>query len=97
MFKVNNKNSRTRCEICSKLTIKIPERSQWRKNLFGYRLEHFFFLDRIRGATRNFSGHGRFIGRAWRQTFHLQHTKKKSPAGKNIEEFHVLDTLKAAF
>ena len=26
MFKVNNRNSRTRCELCSKLTIKIPER-----------------------------------------------------------------------
>ena len=27
MFKVNNRNTRTRCEIYSKLTIKIPERS----------------------------------------------------------------------
>ena len=26
MFKVNNRNTRTRCEICSELTIKIPER-----------------------------------------------------------------------
>ena len=26
MFKVNNKNTRSRCEICSKLTIKTPER-----------------------------------------------------------------------
>ena len=26
MFKVNYRNTRTRCEICSKLTIKIPER-----------------------------------------------------------------------
>ena len=25
-LKVNNRNTRTRCEICSKLTIKIPER-----------------------------------------------------------------------
>ena len=25
MFKVNNRTTRTRCEICSKLTIKIPE------------------------------------------------------------------------
>ena len=25
MFKVNNRNSRTKCEIYSKLTIKIPE------------------------------------------------------------------------
>ena len=26
LLKVNNRNTRTRCEICSKLTIKIPER-----------------------------------------------------------------------
>ena len=25
MFKVNNRNTRKRCEICSKLTIKAPE------------------------------------------------------------------------
>ena len=30
MFKVNNRNTSTRCEICLKLTIKIPERRQWR-------------------------------------------------------------------
>ena len=29
MFKVNNRNSRTRCGIRSKLTIKTPERRQW--------------------------------------------------------------------
>ena len=29
MFKVNNRNTRTRCEICSKLTIKTPERRHW--------------------------------------------------------------------
>ena len=27
-FKVNNRNTRKSCEICSKLTIKIPERRQ---------------------------------------------------------------------
>ena len=26
--KINNRNTRTRCEICSKLTIKTPERHQ---------------------------------------------------------------------
>ena len=35
MFKVNNRNSRTRSEICSKLTIKIPKRRQWRCFGFG--------------------------------------------------------------
>ena len=28
IFKVNNRNTRERCEICSKLTIKTPERRQ---------------------------------------------------------------------
>ena len=29
MFKFNNRNARARCEICSELTIKTPERRQW--------------------------------------------------------------------
>ena len=29
MFKVNNRNTRTRYEICSKLTIKTPEGRHW--------------------------------------------------------------------
>ena len=29
LFKVNNENSRAMCEICSKITIKTPERHQW--------------------------------------------------------------------
>ena len=29
LLKVNDRNIRTRCEICSKLTIKTPERCQW--------------------------------------------------------------------
>ena len=29
MLKVDNRCPRTRCEICSKLTIKTPERRQW--------------------------------------------------------------------
>ena len=31
MFKVNNKDTRARCTICSELTIKTPERSHWRR------------------------------------------------------------------
>ena len=30
LLKVNNKNTRTRCKICSKLTIMTPERRKWR-------------------------------------------------------------------
>ena len=26
LFKVNNRNTRTKCEICSELTMKTPER-----------------------------------------------------------------------
>ena len=37
MFKVNNRTARTRCEICSKLTIKTPER---RSGVFIVNFEH---------------------------------------------------------
>ena len=41
MFKVNNRNTRTRYEICSKLTIKTPERCQWRRSgVFIVTFEH---------------------------------------------------------
>ena len=32
LLKVNNKNNRTWCEICSKLTIKTPKRRHWRRS-----------------------------------------------------------------
>ena len=42
MFKVNNRNTRTRCEICSKLAIKKPERRHWlRSSVFIVNSEHF--------------------------------------------------------
>ena len=34
LFKVNNRSTRKRCEICSKLTIKAPERRQWLLNVW---------------------------------------------------------------
>ena len=41
MFNVNNENIRTRCEMCLKLTIKIPEWSQWRHSgAFIVNFEH---------------------------------------------------------
>ena len=40
MFKINNRNSRTRFEICSKLTIKTPEWRQWRRS--GVFIETYF-------------------------------------------------------
>ena len=45
MFKVNNRNSRTRCEICSKLTIKTPERRHCRRSgVFIVNFEHISHL-----------------------------------------------------
>ena len=32
MFKVNNRNTKTRCEICSKLAIKTPEQRHWHRS-----------------------------------------------------------------
>ena len=48
MFKVNNRNTRTRCEIRLKLAIKTPERRYWRLSgvfivNFEY-ISHFFLV-----------------------------------------------------
>ena len=44
-FKVNNRNTRTRCEICSKLTRKTPERRHWRRSgVFIVNFEHISHL-----------------------------------------------------
>ena len=45
LLKVNKRNTRTRCEICSKLTIKILERRQWRRSgIFIVNFEHISHL-----------------------------------------------------
>ena len=45
MFKVNNTNTRTRCEICSKLITKTPERCQWcHYGVFIVNFEHMSHL-----------------------------------------------------
>ena len=45
MFKVNYRNTRTRCEIWSKLTIKTPERHHWRRSgIFIVNFEHISHL-----------------------------------------------------
>ena len=42
---INNRNTRTRCEICSKLTIKTPDRSQQhRSGVFIVNFEQISFL-----------------------------------------------------
>ena len=40
ILKVNNRNTRTKCEICSKLTVKTPERSRRRSGVFIVNFEH---------------------------------------------------------
>ena len=45
LLKVNNRNTRIRCEICSKLTIKTPERRHWcRSSVFNVNFEHISHL-----------------------------------------------------
>ena len=45
LLKVNNRNTRTRREICSKLTIKTPERRHWRRpGVFIVNFEHLSHL-----------------------------------------------------
>ena len=45
MFKVKKRKARTRCEICSKLTIKTIERPRWgRSGVFIANFEHIFHL-----------------------------------------------------
>ena len=43
MLKVNDRNTRTRCETCSNLIIKTPERRHWcRSGVFIVNFEHNF-------------------------------------------------------
>ena len=45
LLKVNNRNTKTRCETCSKLTIKKSERRQRRRSVvFIINFEHIFHL-----------------------------------------------------
>ena len=45
LLKVNNRNTRTRCDVCSKLTLKIPERRQWRRSgIFSVNFDMFYEL-----------------------------------------------------
>ena len=47
LLKVNSRNSRTRCEICSKFIIKITEQRQWRSGLFIVNCEHISHLNLV--------------------------------------------------
>ena len=55
LLKVNNRNPRKRCEICSKLTAKTPKRCQWRRSgFFIVNFEHIPHLDMY--ISSHFSG-----------------------------------------
>ena len=45
LLKVNSRNTRTRCQICSELTINTPERRQWRRSgVLIVNFEHIPYL-----------------------------------------------------
>ena len=45
LLKVNSRNTRTRCKMCSKLTIKVEVRRQWRRSgIFIVNFEHISHL-----------------------------------------------------
>ena len=45
MFKITNRNTRKRCQICSRLTIKTSDRRQWRRSgVFVVNFEHISHL-----------------------------------------------------
>ena len=45
LLKVNNRNTRSRCETCSKLTIKTPEQRLWHRSyVFIVNFEHILHL-----------------------------------------------------
>ena len=47
MFKVNNRNTRTRCEICAKLTIKTPERRHYTDSTYKHLFTIYFSSNKI--------------------------------------------------
>ena len=44
LFKFNNRNTRKKCEMCSKLTIKTPERHHWRSGVSIVNFERILHL-----------------------------------------------------
>ena len=54
LLKVNNRNTRTRCEICSKLTIKTPDQHDWRRSgVLIVKFEHISHLAEVFTLTLN--------------------------------------------
>ena len=67
MFKVGNRNTTKRCEICSKITIKTPKRRQWRcsgVSIVNYEHISHLFLKSLYPLTWR-----RFLGRIMHYIF----------------------------
>ena len=76
MFKVNNRNTRPRCEICSKLTIKTPKRYHWgRSSVFIVNFEQISHLVLV------------FHFWLWAGKCHLGYAKKGSE--KSVRAVHL--------
>ena len=80
MFKVNNRNTRTRCEICSKLTIKTQELRQWgRSGVFIVHFEHILHLvlivnfELVNTTLESFFSHAIFSNSSQRLSFLQRH------------------------
>ena len=62
-LKVNNKKTKTRCKICSQLTIKTPEQHHWHRfGVFNVNFEHIshlvlVFFDYLRFISQLFTNH----------------------------------------
>ena len=81
MFKLNNRNTRTRCDICSKLKIKTPERRRhWRhSSIFIVNSEH---ISHLVGWERG--GFSRHVYKSkWSSGMYLRKVCKLTPNTSN--------------
>ena len=72
MFKVNNRNTKKRCEICSKLPIKASERRQWRRSgvfIVNFKLiSHLFSSVSIVNLEQVYTGWNPIVNCQWRHS-----------------------------
>ena len=84
-FKLNNINTRTRCEICSNLTIKTPERRQWRcSGAFIVNFEHISYLVLVFLSIVNFEQ----VNTSW-VFCHLQKCLLYDNIGGDLSNYHL--------
>ena len=88
MYKISIKNTRTKCGVCSKLTIKTPERRKWRFYIMWQRHVEFFSqspfwnINHFKDISQNF---GLFLLKTvFSQNIFLHETIRISAAIKNF-------------